>query len=44
MRIIYETINKDDDFSWRDALALLIAKPELAQINRHIQQKSLEEC
>jgi len=44
IRIIYETIDKDDDFSWRDALVLLMAKPEIAKINSHICQKSLEEC
>lgn len=44
IRIIYETIDKDDDLSWRDALALLMAKPELAKINSDIHQKSLEEC
>lgn len=44
IRTIYEIIDKDDDFSWRDALALLMAKPELAKINSHIRQKSLEEC
>jgi spore coat polysaccharide biosynthesis protein SpsF len=44
IRIIYEIIDKDDDFSWRDALVLLMAKPEIAKINSHICQKSLEEC
>lgn len=44
VRTIYEKLNKDDGFSWKDVLALMKKEPELAQINRHIRQKSLEEC
>ncbi len=44
VRTIYGMISKDDDFSWRDVLALMKREPALAEINRHIRQKSLEEC
>ena len=44
IRAIYEKIDKDDLFSWRDVLDLLKREPNLAEINRHIRQKSLEEC
>jgi spore coat polysaccharide biosynthesis protein SpsF len=43
-RTIYERIDRDDHFSWRDVLELFKREPELADINRHIRQKSLEEC
>jgi spore coat polysaccharide biosynthesis protein SpsF len=44
IRTIYEKIDRDDLFSWRDALELFKREPNLAEINRHIRQKSLEEC
>lgn len=44
IRAIYEMIEKDDLFSWRDVLDLFKREPKLAEINRHIRQKSLEEC
>lgn len=44
IRTIYEKIDHDDDFSWRDVLMLFKESPDLAEINRHIRQKSLEEC
>jgi spore coat polysaccharide biosynthesis protein SpsF len=44
IRTIYEEIDHDDDFSWRDVLMLSKERPDLAEINRHIRQKSLEEC
>jgi spore coat polysaccharide biosynthesis protein SpsF len=40
---IFEHFGGEDDFSWRDVLALLKAKPELEEINRHIRQKALRE-
>jgi len=44
IRTIYEKIDKDDLFSWKDVLELFKREPNLAEINRHIRQKSLEEC
>jgi spore coat polysaccharide biosynthesis protein SpsF (cytidylyltransferase family) len=44
VRAVYEKIDKDDDFSWRDVLELFRKEPNLAELNRHILQKSLEEC
>ncbi len=44
VRTIYGRMKGDDEFSWRDVLALLEREPNLAEINRHIRQKSLEEC
>lgn len=44
VRTIYGKIGRDDDFSWRDVLALMKREPALAEINCHIRQKSLEEC
>ncbi|MDD1752005.1 MAG: glycosyltransferase family protein [Methanotrichaceae archaeon] len=43
-RAIYKRIDRDDEFSWREVLALFEREPELAEINKHIRQKSLEEC
>lgn len=44
VRAVYEKINRDDLFSWRDVLELFNREPNLADVNRHIRQKSLEEC
>ena len=44
IRAIYAKIDRDDLFSWRDVLELFKREPNLAEINRHIRQKSLEEC
>ena len=44
IRAVYEMIDRDDLFSWRDVLELFKREPNLAEINRHIRQKSLEEC
>lgn len=44
VRAIYGKLGRDDDFSWKDVLKLLEKEPDLAEINRHICQKSLEEC
>jgi spore coat polysaccharide biosynthesis protein SpsF len=41
---IYDRLGRDDCFSWKDVLRLLEKEPDLAEINRHISQKSLEEC
>jgi spore coat polysaccharide biosynthesis protein SpsF len=44
IRAIYAKIDRDDDFSWKDVLELLKTEPNIAEINCHIRQKSLEEC
>jgi len=44
VRAIYEKMGGDDHFSWRDVLELFEREPCLAELNRHIRQKSLEEC
>lgn len=44
IRAIYQRIDRDDEFSWKDVLKLLKKEPDLTEINRHIHQKSLEEC
>ncbi|MGB7571727.1 MAG: glycosyltransferase family protein [Methanothrix sp.] len=44
VRAVYEKIDRDDYFSWRDVLELFRKEPNLAELNRHIRQKSLEEC
>jgi len=44
IRDVYAKINRDDLFSWRDVLELFEREPNLAEVNRHIRQKSLEEC
>lgn len=40
VRRIYETLGRDD-FTWREALAVVEAHPAWASINRHVSQKSL---
>jgi len=44
VRAIYAKMDRDDLFSWRAVLELFEREPDLADINRHIRQKSLEEC
>lgn len=44
IRAVYAKINRDDLFSWRDVLELFRNDPNLAEVNSHIRQKSLEEC
>ncbi|NYT10685.1 MAG: NTP transferase domain-containing protein [Methanosarcinales archaeon] len=43
VRAIYSRFGNEDAFTWNDVLSILTAEPELAEINRHIRQKSLEE-
>jgi spore coat polysaccharide biosynthesis protein SpsF len=43
VRAIYERFGNDDSFGWRDVLALLADEPSLNEMNRDVQQKSLEE-
>ena len=40
---IYARFDGRDDFSFRDALAVVEQSPELCELNRHIVQKALEE-
>lgn len=43
VQMVYSRLGNDDSFSWLDALDLLRREPSLAELNRHIQQKSLHE-
>jgi spore coat polysaccharide biosynthesis protein SpsF len=43
VRAVYERMGHCDDFSWRDALALLDREPALSELNRHIAQKAVHE-
>jgi spore coat polysaccharide biosynthesis protein SpsF len=43
VRAVYERMGRCDDFSWRDALALLDREPALVELNRHIAQKAVHE-
>jgi len=42
VRAIFDTMG-DDGFSWRDVRRLWEQRPELAQLNRHVRQKSVQE-
>ncbi len=44
LRAVYGKLGGDDGVSWRDVIVLMGREPGLAEINRHIRQKSLEEC
>jgi spore coat polysaccharide biosynthesis protein SpsF len=41
LRAVYARFGKRDDVSWREVLQLMEREPELAEINRHIVQKTL---
>jgi spore coat polysaccharide biosynthesis protein SpsF len=41
IRAIYSHFDNRDDFSWRDAIALMQRKPDLAEINSHVIQKAV---
>ena len=41
VRAIYQRLGWEGDFRWRDVLALLEARPELAELNRSVAQKAL---
>ena len=43
LRALYGQLGNRDDFSWREALAVVEDKPALAEMNRHIAQKALHE-
>jgi len=43
VKAIYSRFGNEDAFTWMDVLSVLAVEPELAEINRHIIQKSLVE-
>lgn len=43
VRAIYARMNSNPSFLWRDALALIDREPGLAELNRHVVQKALQE-
>jgi len=43
IRAVYDRVDNDDSFSWRDVLALLEREPELVELNRDVMQKALHE-
>lgn len=43
IREIYKRFDNRDDFSWRDVLVLFEKEPQLAQINAHVQHKSMKD-
>jgi spore coat polysaccharide biosynthesis protein SpsF len=42
-RAVYARLNQDEAFTWRAVLALLEREPTLIELNRHVDQKLLEE-
>ncbi|MFZ6026486.1 MAG: cytidylyltransferase domain-containing protein [Chloroflexota bacterium] len=40
LRVIYAAFENEDDFTWRDVLALFKQRPELAAINAHVEHKT----
>lgn len=43
VRAVYSRLRGDGRFGWRDVLQLLEREPQLADLNRHVRQKALEE-
>jgi spore coat polysaccharide biosynthesis protein SpsF len=43
IRALYDRLDNNDDFTWRDALAVLQREPELVELNRGVMQKALQE-
>lgn len=43
-RAVYLHFQNKEDFGWRDVRSLAAAQPELAEINRHVRQKCLDEA
>lgn len=41
VRAVYARFEPDEDFLWRDLLKVLQLEPELAELNRSVQQKSM---
>ena len=44
VREVYAALGKDNTFGWRQVLELVQEHPEIAEINRHVVQKVLEQC
>ncbi len=40
---VYDRMGNVDAFSWHDVLKMLSREPDLIDINRHVEQKALEE-
>jgi spore coat polysaccharide biosynthesis protein SpsF len=40
VREVYHRLAPDDQFGWRDVVALLSAQPSMARINEHVRQKT----
>ncbi|CAK0769531.1 spore coat polysaccharide biosynthesis protein SpsF [Gammaproteobacteria bacterium] len=43
VQTLYRHLGNRDDFGWQEALTVVEREPELAGLNRHVRQKSLEE-
>lgn len=43
IRAVYDRLDNDDSFNWRDALLVLQREPELVELNRGVMQKALHE-
>lgn len=43
IRAIYDRVADPDRFGWRDVLSIVDADPALLELNRHVQQKALQE-
>jgi len=43
VRSVYQRFDNRDDFSWRQVTALLQQEPELAEVNKHVRQKEIQE-
>lgn len=42
LRIIYSRFGNQDDFAWSEAVQLMKREPELAELNAHVLQKTLQ--
>jgi spore coat polysaccharide biosynthesis protein SpsF len=42
VRAVYARLGDDDEFTWRDVLDLLVRHPELVELNRSVEQKSVQ--
>ena len=43
VRSIYERFDRRSDFSWLEVVKLIESEPDLANINRHVVQKEIEQ-
>jgi len=44
VRAIYARLDRGGHFGWREVLGVLDREPNLAELNRHVRQKAVEEC